>query len=204
MPFTTFQLRRGTAAEWTTADSTLAVGELGYETDTGRLKIGDGASAWASLAYFEPGSGGGASVEVARYHLAATTGSFTTTLTTLPFDTADQDPSWAKNTAGVVNLGSGTYQITADVTIDESAGSNRTEFESVAQDDSSGSYVTIGGTVRRHYSRNNAQGAQSASMTFVLVLASAANVRIQSRRVTGSNTGQWLAGGSAITVLKLA
>lgn len=45
------QLRRGTAATWTSANPTLAQGELGLETDTGQFKFGDGSTAWTSLAY---------------------------------------------------------------------------------------------------------------------------------------------------------
>jgi hypothetical protein len=45
------QFRRGTAAEWVSANPTLAAGELGYETDTSAIKIGDGSSVWTSLAY---------------------------------------------------------------------------------------------------------------------------------------------------------
>ena len=45
------QLRRGTASEWTAANPTLAVAELGVETDTDKFKLGDGATAWASLGY---------------------------------------------------------------------------------------------------------------------------------------------------------
>ncbi len=45
------QIRRGTAAAWTSANPTLAAGELGFETDTGKFKIGDGSTAWTSLAY---------------------------------------------------------------------------------------------------------------------------------------------------------
>lgn len=48
----TIQLRRDTAADWTTNDPTLLAGEVGLETDTNRLKIGDGATAWSSLDYF--------------------------------------------------------------------------------------------------------------------------------------------------------
>jgi hypothetical protein len=48
---TTIQLRRGTAAQWTTANPTLAVGEIGLETDTSRIKIGTGSTAWTALAY---------------------------------------------------------------------------------------------------------------------------------------------------------
>lgn len=45
------QFRRGTAAEWTSANPTLVAGELGYETDTTKFKIGDGSTVWASLGY---------------------------------------------------------------------------------------------------------------------------------------------------------
>lgn len=45
------QIRRDTAANWTTANPTLAQGEMAYETDTKKFKIGDGSTAWISLAY---------------------------------------------------------------------------------------------------------------------------------------------------------
>ena len=45
------QLRRGTAAAWTASNPVLMQGELGYETDTGLYKIGNGSTAWASLSY---------------------------------------------------------------------------------------------------------------------------------------------------------
>lgn len=46
-----FQLRRGTAAEWTAANPILAAGEPAVETDTHREKLGDGTTAWNSLGY---------------------------------------------------------------------------------------------------------------------------------------------------------
>jgi len=58
------QLRRGTAAQWTSANPTLASGEVGYETDTNKEKIGDGTTAWNSLAYFGGGSPGGSTTQV--------------------------------------------------------------------------------------------------------------------------------------------
>jgi len=47
------QLRRDTAANWTSANPTLALGEFGMETDTMFYKIGDGATVWNSLSYAE-------------------------------------------------------------------------------------------------------------------------------------------------------
>jgi hypothetical protein len=48
---TRFQLRRHLAAEWTALDEILLKGEPGFETDTGKLKIGDGSSRWSALSY---------------------------------------------------------------------------------------------------------------------------------------------------------
>lgn len=45
------QLRRGTAAEWSAANPVLALGELALEINTKNFKIGDGVTAWNSLAY---------------------------------------------------------------------------------------------------------------------------------------------------------
>lgn len=46
------QLRRDTAANWTSANPVLAQGEPGVESNTGKVKIGNGSTAWNSLAYF--------------------------------------------------------------------------------------------------------------------------------------------------------
>lgn len=48
---TQIQVRRGTASQWTSANPTLAAGEWGLETDTLKTKIGNGSTAWTSLAY---------------------------------------------------------------------------------------------------------------------------------------------------------
>ena len=51
------QQRRGTAAQWTSANPILAAGEIGFETDTGAFKIGNGSSTWSALKYFTDASG---------------------------------------------------------------------------------------------------------------------------------------------------
>jgi hypothetical protein len=45
------QIRRGLASQWLEANTTLAGGEIGYETDTGFFKIGTGNTVWANLKY---------------------------------------------------------------------------------------------------------------------------------------------------------
>ena len=51
------QQRRGTAQQWTDSNPTLAAGEIGFETDTSKFKIGNGSSAWSALTYFTNTSG---------------------------------------------------------------------------------------------------------------------------------------------------
>lgn len=45
-------LRRDTASNWTSNNPVLLAGEPGYETDTGKMKMGDGESPWNNLEYF--------------------------------------------------------------------------------------------------------------------------------------------------------
>lgn len=44
-------LRKDTAENWTNKNPVLRNGEEGYETDTGRRKVGDGTTAWKELFY---------------------------------------------------------------------------------------------------------------------------------------------------------
>ena len=53
---TVIKHRRDTAANWTSTNPVLAAGELGVETDTLKSKIGDGTTAWTSLAYIKSGN----------------------------------------------------------------------------------------------------------------------------------------------------
>jgi len=53
---TRIQLRRGTAAEWTSANPVLAAGEVGVELDTNKFKIGTGKKAWKLLPYANGGA----------------------------------------------------------------------------------------------------------------------------------------------------
>lgn len=66
---TRIQLRRDTAANWVSANPTLTAGELGYETDTYKIKLGTGSTAWNSLPYVQIALG------------ADTTGNYVATIT---------------------------------------------------------------------------------------------------------------------------
>ena len=67
------QIRRDTASDWTSANPTLAQGELGLETDTLKLKAGTGTTAWNSLGYYTLATAG---------FLATSGGTLTGALTT--------------------------------------------------------------------------------------------------------------------------
>ena len=55
---TKIQFRRGTAAQWSSANPVLADGELGLETDTDQMKIGNGVQAWNARPYANVGPAG--------------------------------------------------------------------------------------------------------------------------------------------------
>ena len=89
------QQRRDAAANWTSQNPTLKAGEIGYETDTGYIKVGDGSTAWTSLAYIH-------GTKVSAYPLATV-------------DIADDAITAAKLANTSVTAGSYTA---ADITVD--------------------------------------------------------------------------------------
>lgn len=68
---TVVKARRGTQAEWTAANPTLRHGEIAVETDTRRVKIGDGTTAWATLKYTDQPISAGAAPTCGSATLAA-------------------------------------------------------------------------------------------------------------------------------------
>jgi hypothetical protein len=82
---TQIQIRRGTAAQWTSANPTLAAGEFGYETDTNKAKIGNGSSAWTALSYAISGAAGTVTSIIAGTGLS---GGTITSTGTIAIDTA--------------------------------------------------------------------------------------------------------------------
>jgi hypothetical protein len=126
------RVRRGTAAEWTAANPTLAVGELGAETDTRRFKVGTGASAWTALPYYA------AEADLVRGQVSkmdagtidiTTQGVYTTTGLTGTFDTATANGMTLgtvnafalKNTSGVTKL----MQIYGSIDAKTASGNNK-------------------------------------------------------------------------------
>ena len=59
------QLRGGLAADWTAANPILAEREMGVETDTLKVKLGNGTSNWVALPYFTQGAAGQSAYQIA-------------------------------------------------------------------------------------------------------------------------------------------
>lgn len=96
------QVRASTAAQWSTAAPTLALGEPGLETDTGLLKIGDGSTAWGSLTAITAGSLLGSAVLPQSSTLSA----FNTSDRTTNYERARW--YWSGNVFNIVSENGGT------------------------------------------------------------------------------------------------
>ena len=91
---TKLQQRRDTAANWTSVNPTLSEGEFGWETDTGYMKIGDGTTAWTSLAYFTPSGAD----DNTTYDLAAAAGGGGAIVSLTGSDATSDDVTFAAGT----------------------------------------------------------------------------------------------------------
>lgn len=65
--------RGDTAANWTAANPVLALREFCIETDTRKVKFGDGVTAWNALAYLTSAAGGYTVTSVAASYTETTT-----------------------------------------------------------------------------------------------------------------------------------
>ena len=115
---TRMQQRRGTAAQWTSANPILNAGEMGWESDTNKFKIGDGTNHWADLDYFidqsstvNPAFGSSITFE------GATANAFETTLQVAD-PTADRTITLPDSTGTVVVAdGSGNVTVSGNLTV---------------------------------------------------------------------------------------
>lgn len=107
------KLRGDTAANWTSVNPTLLANELGRETDTGKIKIGDGTTAWTSLAYQLFGGQIGNSAIAADAEIAVSKLADGAARQLLQTDAAGTGVEWTSN----VDL-PGTLDVTGITTLD--------------------------------------------------------------------------------------
>lgn len=107
---TRMQQRRGTAAQWTAANPILAAGEIGFETDTSKFKMGNGSSAWSALTYFANAAelaaiiDGAPAVLNTLNELAAAIGDDPAFITTLNTAVGDVDESLTLHTTATTSV----------------------------------------------------------------------------------------------------
>lgn len=94
------QLRTGSATQWAASTRILAVGEPGVETDSGRIKIGDGTNLWSALPW------SGAAIVKSGTNGALTVNGADVVVYNLPTATSD--------TLGGIKSSSGTGKVTVD------------------------------------------------------------------------------------------
>lgn len=110
----TLRIKSKTAAAWSAANPVLAADEPARETDTGRLKIGDGANKWNELPYF---------LDLTNYctllDVEAKTALRTTTLTTASLTLSGGGSQFVRTspTALAVTLTAGTWATRQDAII---------------------------------------------------------------------------------------
>ncbi len=90
LPSSTVKVKRATAARWTSENPVLAAGEIGYEKDTRKIKLGDGTSTWTQLSYLVA-DGNGAAGQAATIRIGTvTTLAYTASATVVNSGTANE------------------------------------------------------------------------------------------------------------------
>jgi len=119
---TRMQQRRGTAAQWISTNSgngpILNAGEIGYESDTNKFKIGDGVNHWINLDYFvDQSSTANPSFGSSITFEGSTSDAYETTLTVTD-PTADRTITLPNATGTVVLAdGSGNITVSGNLTV---------------------------------------------------------------------------------------
>ena len=107
--------RYDTAANWTGANPTLLAGEIGIESDTLRWKVGNGSTAWTSLAYI-PGLTYGTARQLLQTNSGATGAEWTSNVD-IP---GTLDVTGTSTLDGMVligtttSIGGGKFQVSSD------------------------------------------------------------------------------------------
>jgi len=145
------QFRRGTASEWTAANPTLAVAEFGVETDTDKFKLGDGVTAWTSLAYGGiKGDDGTSGVVTATSPLTYNAGTSTVGIDLSAYDTSSEvDTKLADyDTSAEVDTKLADYDTSAEVDTKLTDYDTSAEVDTKVADSKLASFITNSSTSR--------------------------------------------------------
>jgi len=121
MAIVRIQQRRDTASNWTSANPTLASGEMGIETDTAKFKLGNGSTAWTSLGYGgiqgPAGADGTNSVVAATSPVTYDSGTSTVGIDQTAIGITTSQISDLTATAAELNILDGVIATTAEINI---------------------------------------------------------------------------------------
>jgi len=132
---------------------------------------------------------------IAEYYLASDTGSFTTTLTPVPFDTTIvEDSTYYSRSTGTITINAaGWYRVSYNVNTNQIVSSSRSTART--QVTLNGSTVVPQGT-SWSYHRNTTDGEGTASKSFIMELAAGDTLEVETQRNSGASTYEHLAGSN--------
>lgn len=165
-----FQQRNDTAANWTSNNPTLLAGEMGYETDSGKFKFGDGTTAWTSLTYYTAAS---ASFKYGFYELSVAQTTGLTTGSPVKFDTRRSGTLPVPSSYQITLTSGKAYKFTWSVSINGTTASYFEIYNNTASAVASTQYPS--GTTYGGYSGCYITAVLGSNTTYSVVVNSAGN-----------------------------
>jgi hypothetical protein len=204
------QLRRDTAANWTSNNPTLSQGEQGFETDTSKMKIGDGSTAWTGLDYFADtasggGSGGGSFEAVASGTLADGSTLILNTDGTVSVVGMDEGEVGGAGTASVfesdaIQYASATYDSTNNKIVIAYQDTGNSNYGTAVVGTVTGKSISFGSPVvfASVYVENPSATFDSNSNKVVIVYSDRTNNSYRGNAVVGTVSGTSISFGGSV------
>jgi hypothetical protein len=184
------QYRRDTAANWTASNPLLFLGELGYETDTGKFKIGLQNLSWNSLPYYN--SNASTFTYSNSIFYATSTGSFT-----LPASLQKPNAKWKVTLIGGGGAGGGTPATAGHVGNGGGSGGVVIGIYTYVSGVNTMSYtIGAGGTAGAANAAGNAGGPSTCTYNAVVYTAGGGLGGANSATVNGGGAGGAASGGT--------